>query len=127
MSPARRLGRGLLLCAACLVKATRNEDDKKLKRPLLHILDTNYVAWYRTKKMKRKDKIIAESNNMVNDYQVCEKVGEGSYGAVYKVVHLLTSKVYAMKVGFSLVSHFFLCSAIVRTPGIEPAMELLSM
>ena len=104
-------------------RPTRNQNVKKLKcRPLLQILDTNYVAWYRTKKIKRKGRSIAESDHLVNDYRVSKKVGEGSYGAVYKVENVLTSKVYAMKVGFSLVSHFFSGLLKVGTPEIEPTM-----
>ncbi|CAM9292717.1 unnamed protein product, partial [Pylaiella littoralis] len=35
---------------------------------------------------------------LVNDYRVCEKVGEGSFGAVYKVVHVHSGEINAMKV-----------------------------
>ena len=35
---------------------------------------------------------------MVNKYRVCNKVGEGSFGEVFKVVHTETNTVYAMKV-----------------------------
>ena len=36
---------------------------------------------------------------MINDYRVCEKIGEGSFGSVYKVVHVHTEETNAMKVG----------------------------
>ena len=35
---------------------------------------------------------------MVNKYRVCHKVGEGSFGEVFKVVHTETNLTYAMKV-----------------------------
>ncbi|CAM9759238.1 unnamed protein product, partial [Scytosiphon promiscuus] len=35
---------------------------------------------------------------VINDYRVHEKVGEGSFGAVFKVVHVHSGKVSAMKV-----------------------------
>lgn len=38
------------------------------------------------------------NGRLVNDYRVCEKVGEGSFGAVYKVVHVHSGEVNAMKV-----------------------------
>lgn len=38
------------------------------------------------------------NGRVINDYRVCEKVGEGSFGAVYKVVHIQSGEPYAMKV-----------------------------
>lgn len=38
------------------------------------------------------------SGRVINDYRVCERVGEGSFGVVYKVVHVHTGEVSAMKV-----------------------------
>ncbi|CAM9201076.1 unnamed protein product, partial [Ectocarpus fasciculatus] len=38
------------------------------------------------------------SGRVINDYRVCERVGEGSFGVVYKVVHVHTGEVNAMKV-----------------------------
>lgn len=38
------------------------------------------------------------NGRVINDYRVCEKVGEGSFGAVYKVVHTHSGETYAMKV-----------------------------
>lgn len=35
---------------------------------------------------------------VINNYRVGKKVGEGSFGAVYMVEHVLTGAVYAMKV-----------------------------
>lgn len=35
---------------------------------------------------------------MINSYRVGKKVGEGSFGAVYMVEHVLTGVIYAMKV-----------------------------
>lgn len=38
------------------------------------------------------------NGRVINDYRVCEKVGEGSFGAVFKVVHVHTGQINAMKV-----------------------------
>lgn len=38
------------------------------------------------------------NGRVINDYRVCKKVGEGSFGAVYKVVHVHSGEPYAMKV-----------------------------
>ncbi|CAM9524304.1 unnamed protein product, partial [Ectocarpus sp. 8 AP-2014] len=38
------------------------------------------------------------SGRVINDYRVCERIGEGSFGVVYKVVHVHTGEVNAMKV-----------------------------
>ncbi|CAB1110112.1 unnamed protein product [Ectocarpus sp. CCAP 1310/34] len=38
------------------------------------------------------------SGRVINDYRVCERIGEGSFGVVYKVVRVHTGEVNAMKV-----------------------------
>lgn len=44
------------------------------------------------------DKKKETRERMVNKYRVCHKVGEGSFGEVFKVVHTETKAIYAMKV-----------------------------
>lgn len=44
---------------------------------------------------------------LVNDYRVCEKVGEGSFGAVYKVVHVHSGEINAMKVCIQSPRHIY--------------------
>lgn len=45
-----------------------------------------------------KNKNTESRERMVNKYRVCQKVGEGSFGEVFKVVHTETNTAYAMKV-----------------------------
>eukprot|EP00752_Nemacystus_decipiens_P001573 g1534.t1 len=52
-----------------------------------------------TKQLTFAGDATGETNGrVINDYRVCEKVGEGSFGAVYKVVHTHSGETYAMKV-----------------------------
>lgn len=52
-----------------------------------------------TEQLKFAGSANGETNGrLVNDYRVCEKLGEGSFGAVYKVVHIHSGEVNAMKV-----------------------------
>lgn len=52
-----------------------------------------------TEQLKFAGDAKGETNErVINDYRVCEKVGEGSFGAVYRVVHTHSGEAYAMKV-----------------------------
>lgn len=72
----------------------------------------------------------ADHDREVNNYRVLKKVGEGSFGSVYKVVSVYTDAVYAMKVcvgiGFhsGLLRAFFMrCTCIINMLAPEVTKE----
>ncbi|CAM9866108.1 unnamed protein product, partial [Hapterophycus canaliculatus] len=52
-----------------------------------------------TKQLNFSEHAEGDTNSrVINNYRVCEKVGEGSFGIVFKVVHVDTGEVNALKV-----------------------------
>lgn len=82
------------------IKNLKITDEKSLHtptKPLLSLEDRRAVTDYlQFKSKKRSD----ESSRFVNDFEVVEVIGSGSYGKVYRCIHKLDKNEYAVKETF---------------------------
>lgn len=74
-----------------------NENTSKQSNDYKYDINTSCISREGTTTLERKNLILCHSGKLEDKYIIDEKLGQGTYGCVYKGIDKVTNQLYAIK------------------------------